>query len=58
MCRLVCAPSAPVINVIEAQDSAPTPVGNGREPGLELSSDSKVREEAGRCSHSVSSLSR
>eukprot|EP00063_Salmo_salar_P025004 XP_013999839.1 PREDICTED: protein 4.1-like isoform X9 [Salmo salar] len=37
---------APVINVIEAQDSAPTPVGNGREPGLELSSDSsKVEEE-------------
>uniref|UniRef100_A0A674B2G5 Erythrocyte membrane protein band 4.1 like 2 n=1 Tax=Salmo trutta TaxID=8032 RepID=A0A674B2G5_SALTR len=34
---------APVINVIEAQDSAPTPVGNGREPGLELSSDSSKR---------------
>ncbi|XP_041721093.2 band 4.1-like protein 2 isoform X7 [Coregonus clupeaformis] len=32
---------APVINVIEAQDSAPTSVENGREPGLELSSDSK-----------------
>ncbi|XP_020352043.1 band 4.1-like protein 2 isoform X8 [Oncorhynchus kisutch] len=31
---------APVINMIEAQDSAPTSVGNGREPGLELSSDS------------------
>ncbi|XP_055728835.1 band 4.1-like protein 2 isoform X4 [Salvelinus fontinalis] len=31
---------APVINVIDAQDSAPTSVGNGREPGLELSSDS------------------
>ncbi|XP_071226061.1 protein 4.1-like isoform X8 [Salvelinus alpinus] len=37
---------APVINVIDAQDSAPTSVGNGREPGLELSSDSsKVEEE-------------
>ncbi|XP_020352038.1 band 4.1-like protein 2 isoform X3 [Oncorhynchus kisutch] len=37
---------APVINMIEAQDSAPTSVGNGREPGLELSSDSsKVEEE-------------
>ncbi|CAB1342816.1 unnamed protein product, partial [Coregonus sp. 'balchen'] len=33
---------APVINVIEAQDSAPTSVENGREPGLELSSDSKL----------------
>uniref|UniRef100_A0A4W5NYX8 Erythrocyte membrane protein band 4.1 like 2 n=1 Tax=Hucho hucho TaxID=62062 RepID=A0A4W5NYX8_9TELE len=31
---------APVINVIEAQDSGPTSVENGREPGLELSSDS------------------
>ncbi|XP_038824142.1 band 4.1-like protein 2 isoform X3 [Salvelinus namaycush] len=31
---------APVINVIDAQDSAPTSVGNGREPCLELSSDS------------------
>uniref|UniRef100_A0A4W5NS84 Erythrocyte membrane protein band 4.1 like 2 n=1 Tax=Hucho hucho TaxID=62062 RepID=A0A4W5NS84_9TELE len=37
---------APVINVIEAQDSGPTSVENGREPGLELSSDSsKVEEE-------------
>ncbi|XP_071019002.1 protein 4.1-like isoform X6 [Oncorhynchus clarkii lewisi] len=37
---------APVINMIEAHDSAPTSVGNGREPGLELSSDSsKVEEE-------------
>ncbi|XP_031692966.1 band 4.1-like protein 2 isoform X9 [Oncorhynchus kisutch] len=34
---------APVINMIEAQDSAPTSVGNGREPGLELSSDSSKR---------------
>ncbi|KAM9421301.1 protein 4.1-like isoform 5-T11 [Salvelinus alpinus] len=34
---------APVINVIDAQDSAPTSVGNGREPGLELSSDSSKR---------------
>ncbi|XP_041721089.2 protein 4.1 isoform X3 [Coregonus clupeaformis] len=35
---------APVINVIEAQDSAPTSVENGREPGLELSSDSKTTQ--------------
>ncbi|XP_071019001.1 protein 4.1-like isoform X5 [Oncorhynchus clarkii lewisi] len=34
---------APVINMIEAHDSAPTSVGNGREPGLELSSDSSKR---------------
>jgi hypothetical protein len=34
--------------MIEAQDSAPTSVGNGREPGLELSSDSsKVRGGSG-----------
>ncbi|XP_041721094.2 protein 4.1 isoform X8 [Coregonus clupeaformis] len=36
---------APVINVIEAQDSAPTSVENGREPGLELSSDSKSSDD-------------
>uniref|UniRef100_A0A8C8J653 FERM domain-containing protein n=1 Tax=Oncorhynchus tshawytscha TaxID=74940 RepID=A0A8C8J653_ONCTS len=48
---------APMINVTEAQESAPTSGENGREPGLELSSDSKVREEAGGCSHSVSPLS-
>jgi hypothetical protein len=47
-----------MINVTEAQESAPTSGENGREPGLELSSDSKVREEAGGCSHSgLSSLS-
>ncbi|XP_071006546.1 band 4.1-like protein 2 isoform X4 [Oncorhynchus clarkii lewisi] len=32
---------APMINVTEAQESAPTSGENGREPGLELSSDSK-----------------
>ncbi|XP_014060557.2 band 4.1-like protein 2 isoform X12 [Salmo salar] len=32
---------APVINVTEARESAPTSGENGREPGLELSSDSK-----------------
>ncbi|KAM9551621.1 protein 4.1-like isoform 5-T11 [Salvelinus alpinus] len=32
---------APVINVTEAHESAPTSGENGREPGLELSSDSK-----------------
>ncbi|XP_036831638.1 protein 4.1 isoform X4 [Oncorhynchus mykiss] len=32
---------APMINVTEAQESAPTSWENGREPGLELSSDSK-----------------
>ncbi|XP_035630641.1 protein 4.1-like isoform X4 [Oncorhynchus keta] len=32
---------APTINVTEAQESAPTSGENGREPGLELSSDSK-----------------
>ncbi|KAK6297352.1 hypothetical protein J4Q44_G00319350 [Coregonus suidteri] len=32
---------APVINVTEAQDSGPTSGENGREPGLEFSSDSK-----------------
>nr|XP_046154261.1 band 4.1-like protein 2 isoform X12 [Oncorhynchus gorbuscha] len=36
---------APMINVTEAQESAPTSGENGREPGLELSSDSKVEEE-------------
>ncbi|KAM9551627.1 protein 4.1-like isoform 8-T15 [Salvelinus alpinus] len=36
---------APVINVTEAHESAPTSGENGREPGLELSSDSKVEEE-------------
>ncbi|XP_014060562.2 band 4.1-like protein 2 isoform X17 [Salmo salar] len=36
---------APVINVTEARESAPTSGENGREPGLELSSDSKVEEE-------------
>ncbi|XP_036831645.1 protein 4.1 isoform X11 [Oncorhynchus mykiss] len=36
---------APMINVTEAQESAPTSWENGREPGLELSSDSKVEEE-------------
>ncbi|XP_035630639.1 protein 4.1-like isoform X2 [Oncorhynchus keta] len=36
---------APTINVTEAQESAPTSGENGREPGLELSSDSKVEEE-------------
>nr|XP_029532757.1 band 4.1-like protein 2 isoform X15 [Oncorhynchus nerka] len=32
---------APMINVTEAQESPPTSGENGREPGLELSSDSK-----------------
>ncbi|XP_041716635.1 band 4.1-like protein 2 isoform X12 [Coregonus clupeaformis] len=32
---------APVINLTEAQDSGPTSGENGREPGLEFSSDSK-----------------
>ncbi|XP_055740719.1 band 4.1-like protein 2 isoform X9 [Salvelinus fontinalis] len=36
---------APVINVTEAHESAPTSGENGREPGLELYSDSKVEEE-------------
>ncbi|XP_064882462.1 band 4.1-like protein 2 isoform X2 [Oncorhynchus nerka] len=36
---------APMINVTEAQESPPTSGENGREPGLELSSDSKVEEE-------------
>ncbi|XP_041716625.1 protein 4.1 isoform X3 [Coregonus clupeaformis] len=36
---------APVINLTEAQDSGPTSGENGREPGLEFSSDSKVEEE-------------
>ncbi|XP_064846975.1 band 4.1-like protein 2 isoform X6 [Oncorhynchus masou masou] len=36
---------APMINVTEPQESAPTSGENGREPGLELSSDFKVEEE-------------
>ncbi|XP_034143640.1 band 4.1-like protein 2 isoform X11 [Esox lucius] len=36
---------APVINVTEAHDMAPTSGENGREPGLDLSSDSKSLEE-------------
>ncbi|XP_029608497.1 protein 4.1 isoform X8 [Salmo trutta] len=36
---------APVINVTEARESAPTSGENGREPGLELSSDSKSADD-------------
>ncbi|XP_035630649.1 protein 4.1-like isoform X11 [Oncorhynchus keta] len=36
---------APTINVTEAQESAPTSGENGREPGLELSSDSKSADD-------------
>ncbi|XP_071269741.1 protein 4.1-like isoform X13 [Salvelinus alpinus] len=36
---------APVINVTEAHESAPTSGENGREPGLELSSDSKSADD-------------
>ncbi|XP_034143633.1 band 4.1-like protein 2 isoform X4 [Esox lucius] len=36
---------APVINVTEAHDMAPTSGENGREPGLDLSSDSKMKED-------------
>ncbi|XP_031656485.1 band 4.1-like protein 2 isoform X10 [Oncorhynchus kisutch] len=36
---------APMINVTEAQESAPTSGENGREPGLELSSDSKSADD-------------
>ncbi|XP_036831650.1 protein 4.1 isoform X16 [Oncorhynchus mykiss] len=36
---------APMINVTEAQESAPTSWENGREPGLELSSDSKSADD-------------
>ncbi|XP_042177581.1 band 4.1-like protein 2 isoform X5 [Oncorhynchus tshawytscha] len=54
---------APVINMIEAQDSAPTSVGNGREPGLELSSDSskdldKTQEDVLKHQASTSELKR
>ncbi|XP_055728836.1 band 4.1-like protein 2 isoform X5 [Salvelinus fontinalis] len=54
---------APVINVIDAQDSAPTSVGNGREPGLELSSDSskdldKTQEDVLKHQASTSELKR
>nr|XP_029532751.1 protein 4.1-like isoform X9 [Oncorhynchus nerka] len=36
---------APMINVTEAQESPPTSGENGREPGLELSSDSKSADD-------------
>ncbi|XP_034143641.1 band 4.1-like protein 2 isoform X12 [Esox lucius] len=36
---------APVINVTEAHDMAPTSGENGREPGLDLSSDSKSADD-------------
>ncbi|XP_041716636.1 band 4.1-like protein 2 isoform X13 [Coregonus clupeaformis] len=36
---------APVINLTEAQDSGPTSGENGREPGLEFSSDSKSADD-------------
>ncbi|XP_038824141.1 protein 4.1-like isoform X2 [Salvelinus namaycush] len=54
---------APVINVIDAQDSAPTSVGNGREPCLELSSDSskdldKTQEDVLKHQASTSELKR
>ncbi|XP_036831640.1 protein 4.1 isoform X6 [Oncorhynchus mykiss] len=53
---------APMINVTEAQESAPTSWENGREPGLELSSDSKdldkTQEDVLKHQASISELKR
>ncbi|XP_024233695.1 protein 4.1 isoform X6 [Oncorhynchus tshawytscha] len=53
---------APMINVTEAQESAPTSGENGREPGLELSSDSKdldkTQEDVLKHQASISELKR
>ncbi|XP_035630643.1 protein 4.1-like isoform X6 [Oncorhynchus keta] len=53
---------APTINVTEAQESAPTSGENGREPGLELSSDSKdldkTQEDVLKHQASISELKR
>ncbi|KAM9551624.1 protein 4.1-like isoform 6-T13 [Salvelinus alpinus] len=53
---------APVINVTEAHESAPTSGENGREPGLELSSDSKdldkTQEDVLKHQASISELKR
>uniref|UniRef100_A0A3P9AGT6 FERM domain-containing protein n=1 Tax=Esox lucius TaxID=8010 RepID=A0A3P9AGT6_ESOLU len=53
---------APVINVTEAHDMAPTSGENGREPGLDLSSDSKdldkTQEDVLKHQASISELKR
>ncbi|XP_029532748.2 band 4.1-like protein 2 isoform X7 [Oncorhynchus nerka] len=53
---------APMINVTEAQESPPTSGENGREPGLELSSDSKdldkTQEDVLKHQASISELKR